>query len=388
MFELFIIKIVPYFFYLDICASMNLMNIAIRYVALFLLFVIPALLHAQEKKIYVDDDLNIAAKRSAKHYLILTTDTNRYRVEEYSNRGDQLEMSGYCQLSEDMPLLEGNVIYYVNGFKTSEGCYHNNHKNGNWVEYFDSTTSVSSKDYYTDGLIDGLHTEYYPSGYRSVVGRFKHNNRIGEWKDYFDSSDKISSVYQYIDDSLSGPQTDYYRSGSTSLAGYNAGNKKIGKWTGYYDSGSLVHYVMIYNDVATGYRLSSYYKNGKVKSNESYMSDTVVAGNRFDSTGREVAFFPFFLQAKPSYSLLAYLVHSIKYPTKALEQGITGRVVVAFVVDITGRITHVKIKRHVGGGCDEEAARVITNMPTWKPGRVDGEKVSMQYTQPISFTLQ
>jgi protein TonB len=78
----------------------------------------------------------------------------------------------------------------------------------------------------------------------------------------------------------------------------------------------------------------------------------------------------------------------IKYPSIARENGISGRVYVTFVVDKDGKIKDAKILRGIGGGCDEEALRVVRSMPDWKPGRQNGRNVSVQYNLPVNFNLK
>ena len=60
----------------------------------------------------------------------------------------------------------------------------------------------------------------------------------------------------------------------------------------------------------------------------------------------------------------------------------------AVVVDKDGKVKDVKILRGIGGGCDEEALRVIRSMPDWTPGRQNGRSVSVQYNLPVNFTLK
>ena len=86
--------------------------------------------------------------------------------------------------------------------------------------------------------------------------------------------------------------------------------------------------------------------------------------------------------------LYKYLGKSIKYPPLAKESGIQGRVFVNFVVEPNGSISNVKILRGIGGGCDEEAVRVVKDMPSWKPGKQRGKAVRVSYNLPIKFTLQ
>ncbi|MCF8235154.1 MAG: energy transducer TonB [Bacteroidales bacterium] len=86
--------------------------------------------------------------------------------------------------------------------------------------------------------------------------------------------------------------------------------------------------------------------------------------------------------------LYKYLADNIEYPQLANESGIQGRVFVTFVVERNGEITDVRVLRGIGGGCDEEAVRVVQSMPRWKPGKQRGKPVRVQYNLPIKFTLQ
>ena len=85
--------------------------------------------------------------------------------------------------------------------------------------------------------------------------------------------------------------------------------------------------------------------------------------------------------------LYEYLGKNIKYPQIARESGIQGRVFVNFVVEPDGSVSNVKVLRGIGGGCDEEAIRVIKSMPKWKPGKQRGKAVRVQYTIPVVFKL-
>ena len=71
----------------------------------------------------------------------------------------------------------------------------------------------------------------------------------------------------------------------------------------------------------------------------------------------------------------------------ARESGIQGRVFVTFVVERDGSVTDVRVLRGIGGGCDEEAIRVIKNMPKWNPGKQRGKSVRVQFNMPILFKL-
>lgn len=87
-------------------------------------------------------------------------------------------------------------------------------------------------------------------------------------------------------------------------------------------------------------------------------------------------------------ALMKYLGSSIKYPAIAKDAGIQGTVFVTFVVNEKGDVKDVKVLRSIGGGCDEEAIRVVKSMPKWSPGKQRGKAVKVQYNLPIKFTLR
>jgi periplasmic protein TonB len=85
--------------------------------------------------------------------------------------------------------------------------------------------------------------------------------------------------------------------------------------------------------------------------------------------------------------LKKFLNEHIKYPQAATEMGISGRVFVNFLVNKQGKISQIKVVRTIGGGCDEEAVRVVGLMPDWVAGKQNGRNVDVYYTLPIVFAL-
>lgn len=83
-----------------------------------------------------------------------------------------------------------------------------------------------------------------------------------------------------------------------------------------------------------------------------------------------------------------FLARNVRYPQRAREDGYSGTVYVRFVVEPDGSITNIEVAKGVGGGCSEEAVRVVKMMPNWIPGEAFGKKVRVTYTLPINFRLQ
>ncbi|MFC2298774.1 MAG: energy transducer TonB [Segatella oulorum] len=87
-------------------------------------------------------------------------------------------------------------------------------------------------------------------------------------------------------------------------------------------------------------------------------------------------------------ALIQYLNSHVKYPVVAQENGIQGRVTISFVVERDGSITDVKVARSVDPSLDKEAARVVSSMPRWTPGKQNGSAVRVKFNVPVVFKLQ
>lgn len=86
-------------------------------------------------------------------------------------------------------------------------------------------------------------------------------------------------------------------------------------------------------------------------------------------------------------ALYKFLGKNLRYPIAAKNQGQEGTVLVRFVVDFTGAVTNIEIIRSVSGSLDKEAARVISLLPKWKPGKQHDSPVNVRMVVPIKFTL-
>jgi TonB family protein len=84
--------------------------------------------------------------------------------------------------------------------------------------------------------------------------------------------------------------------------------------------------------------------------------------------------------------LYRYLAVNVHYPNEARERHLAGKVFVSFKIDTSGAVSDVKLMKGIGGGCDEEAVRVIAQMPNWIPGKVGNRTVATLYNLPIFFS--
>ena len=97
-----------------------------------------------------------------------------------------------------------------------------------------------------------------------------------------------------------------------------------------------------------------------------------------------------FTEEMPEYpggpeALNAFLTREIQYPEVARNNGITGTVLIEFVVEKDGRVSNAKVKVPLFPECDKEAVRGVMAMPKWKPGKNMGKPVRCFYQVPVTF---
>lgn len=97
-----------------------------------------------------------------------------------------------------------------------------------------------------------------------------------------------------------------------------------------------------------------------------------------------------FVTEKPSFpggdkNLLSYINSKRNYPEDAYKKGIEGKVTCSFVVNRDGTISHVRVLRGVERSLNKEAVRILSKMPLWIPGRLEGEKVPVRVVRSVTF---
>lgn len=141
--------------------------------------------------------------------------------------------------------------------------------------------------------------------------------------------------------------------------------------------------------------------------NESKEPDGTLAGTEITDAGIPYVYIPpisdekvpvelppvDFAEIMPEYpggfsALATFLSKNVKYPSMSIEVNSQGRVIVQFVVDKDGSITHAQVVKGVDPHLDKEALRVINAMPKWSPGKQGGKAVRVKYTVPVTFKLQ
>jgi TonB family protein len=100
---------------------------------------------------------------------------------------------------------------------------------------------------------------------------------------------------------------------------------------------------------------------------------------------------PFF-EPWPQYpggvnNLYQHFTAHFKYPSTARKRNAQGRVLLSFIVEKDGSISNAKVEHGVIDELDNEALRLITHSPKWKPGILNGKPVRVQRTLPVNFVL-
>lgn len=136
----------------------------------------------------------------------------------------------------------------------------------------------------------------------------------------------------------------------------------------------------------------TYWPNGVQRRKDIYDNGKLVEGNCYDSTGNRIPdYFPY--ETLPEFpggdkALFKFLSKEVKYPSKAQSNGIQGRVITQFYVEPSGEITDIKILNNFNYDLSIEAYRVVSVMPDWVPGTIEGKKIRAKFILPISFRLQ
>lgn len=87
-------------------------------------------------------------------------------------------------------------------------------------------------------------------------------------------------------------------------------------------------------------------------------------------------------------ALYAYLHQALRYPEEARQRKISGKVLTRFEIDAQGKVMKVSVLKGLGYGCDEEAIRIVQNMPRWHPATVNGKPITTSLKIPVVFNFK
>lgn len=186
------------------------------------------------------------------------------------------------------------------------------------------TNIASNQVKYREGAI----VFYDRQGHKVREGEYKNGMRVGLWKYYYKNSNAVKSELRYKDGKL--------------------------ETTHEFDSAT--------------YTLIDYGKDTATNDNKRQYVYTEQMPRSIIDIGK-------------------YLGKNMTYPKLGRKAKIEGKVIVRFIVDEDGAIAEPKITTGLGGEFDDEALRVVSEMPNWIPGYQNGYAVRVYFTLPINFKL-
>jgi TonB family protein len=289
------------------------------------------------------------------------------------------------------------------------------------VVYFDSiwkeTTKENHKfyriikDYYADKEFYKVF-DYYKSGVLQMQGTSKTNNgnsREGEFIYYYENGNKKISE-NYSKSRISGKFFEWYENGNPKLEGEHIESEKglnsDIKIYQYWNSKNK-HLVIDGNgdfeeneeDRIVRGKVKNGVKDGiwtgvnnkyKYKYTDVYKKGEFINGKSTDSSGVEREYNVLELRAVPKRGIqdfYNYVGKSFTKTPEAIQNKITGKLIISFIIDKEGKIVEPKILKSLGYGLDEEAIRVINGYENWIPGQQRGVTVRVLYSIPITVTL-
>ncbi len=223
---------------------------------------------------------------------------------------------------------------------------------------------IRDTTYYTgeDSIVEPENATFY-----EVVGVYQDDPDQGVVWSYFAPEGKIRSEAIYTDlkaEELA-RRKSWHPNGTLSSNEFYEDGKKHGKQYFYRENGDSLRV-------------------------EKWEEGDLIKGTWWDPENEKVLYTEY--EEMPEFpggkkALFDYLREHTEYPPEAEKNGVEGKVVVQFILKKTGEIENVKVKKSVSEALDQEAKRVIRNMPRWEPGRQQGAPVRVSYRLPILFKL-
>jgi|GEM_PF-1365487 len=176
----------------------------------------------------------------------------------------------------------------------------------------------------------------------------------------------------------------------TTIAHSNDLERKIwhGKVTRYRRAGTILEVLNYENDKKEGASLQ-YFSNGVLAVQGLYVNDSLMSERFYTPEGRDTTENLHTRKATPPPDYKDVIAQHLQYPQKAKSRNRQGRVMVSFVVEKDGTVSNVKVEEYkLGAGLEEEAIRVVSLLPHFKPALLDGSPVRYRFRIPIDFKLE
>jgi TonB family protein len=343
-------------------------------------------------RFYYNEHWELTHQKSVVFFRVCVFDTvnNQFagEVKDYTKDG-QLLMTGTYNGGARNGAFTG---YYPNGLVESRGNFINNQPTGLWTYYYPDGSpkqeaTFTGNEFTMHFFYDSTNTKVLENGtgywyevyeeYKLpskiiIRGNFLNGKKNGDWECLLENGD-----YIYKEKFKSGEFKKGYLTDSR-------GNRKSDNNTEFLNKllPHFKHDVMERFEREATVTQQDYPYLKFLRKKLPTPSDTLISGSQIFLIVEE--------SASPISGMSGFyehIAHQLRYPAEARKMGIEGKVFVEFVVNQDGSISDVRAIKGIGGGCDEEAVRVIAAAPRWNPGYQKGEPVRQRFVMPVIFQL-
>lgn len=296
----------------------------------------------------------------------LGQDLARLYLDEYGFPSDQSEAKSYRTIRQ----------------------HHSDHNKYLVNDYYLNDSIKQSSSYLDNQMYvqEGLFTSYYANGKKKEEGHYDDNSRVGNWTKWYYNG-QIQEEYSFDD------SKEYYKRLKIINLWDSLGTQLVINGKGEcivkedepltYSKGSVDGGLK--NGVWTGFN-----NRGDILFEEEYSQNKLIKGISYDANGKKYKYD--ILTESILLPFYKFVAKSIRYPADARRRGIQGSVLIQILFDTKGQILKSRVIRGIGGGCDEEALRIVNGYSgKWGEGTKRGQPLSIQKPQtmilPITFRL-
>jgi TonB family protein len=211
---------------------------------------------------------------------------------------------------------------------------------------------------------NGLLTWYHPNGAKAAQVHYRNDEAEGLYIAWYEDG-RVSLRGEYTDGQRTGPWISVHRNGQKRSKGVYVAGRPVGEWRYFYKTGQLSAIELPSRE--KGPALAFFNEDG-----------SAYAGK---VQRRELPQFP-----GGEAALLSYVARNTVYPRTTRRKGITGKVYVSYTVDEEGNVGQVQVVQGLCPEADQEARRVVSSLPAFRPGREYNVPTAMTFTVPIHFS--
>jgi len=263
----------------------------------------------------------------------------------------------------------------------------------------DSTLFVLNQ--FMDGVREGEFKRFFPDGTLEIQGNYKTDKRFGIWKYWYPNQQPREERF-YNQRTLLAREVSptpmafpYKMMQAWSEEGIQMVKDGQGSYSGTTDQNTyLEENAHCSGNYVNGLRhgiWKSTWNNGAPYYEEEYAEGKLVRGKSFDLDGMQYTYTKLETVAYPSNGMEGFykkLSKVMKYPKKARKRGVSGRVILGFIIERTGEVTDLQVLKSLNPECDAAALEALQKMPAWNPARERGRPVKQGMSLPVYFKLE